>query len=423
MWFSWDEWVDAAKLSATGGRRLGRPPKAAAPSRNARPAPERRAARGAARGGADAEEVAALKEHVAELSAANASRARRPPPLLLRAPVSRRNFAAVEERLTTLELSGRKGGLNVPPSALVAALQMLGTAEAELGQDAEVQRVLAQQGISKTVKKKPGLSSSELLVEACLRFATCMQAQAVENSKAKVAMIDTQLQMAQEQKAVRTQLVQMQQMMLAGFNTATGLANASAVAGQQAAKEAAATASDGRRAGEEGSHDDAVKIQAAFRGHKERQVIDSTIEEGLQIVEGSALEIQRHWRGKQGRDEVGEAAEAEAAELQLELRQAQQETPAPARAEDPEPHDDEDSLLGLSETELQAKIDEAAATKMQSNWRGYSARAQWADQMVAAEQIQAVYRGHRVRQAIEEGDVDFLGLDMGDDDDFLDDHA
>ena len=329
----------------------------------------------------------------------------------------------MEERLTTLELSGRKGGLNVPPSALVAALQMLGTAEAELGQDAEVQRVLAQQGMSKTVKKKPGLSSSELLVEACLRFATCMQAQAVENSKAKVAMIDTQLQMAQEQKAVRTQLVQMQQMMLAGFNTATGLANASAVAGQQAAKEAAATASDGRRAGEEGSHDDAVKIQAAFRGHKERQVIDSTIEEGLQIVEGSALEIQRHWRGKQGRDEVGEAAEAEAAELQLELRQAQQETPAPARAEDPEPHDDEDSLLGLSETELQAKIDEAAATKMQSNWRGYSARAQWADQMVAAEQIQAVYRGHRVRQAIEEGDVDFLGLDMGDDDDFLDDHA
>ena len=77
MWFSWDEWVDAAKLSATGGRRLGRPPKAAAPaapSRNARPAPERRAASG----GADAEEVAALKEHVAELSAANASRARRP---------------------------------------------------------------------------------------------------------------------------------------------------------------------------------------------------------------------------------------------------------------------------------------------------------------------------------------------------------
>eukprot|EP01045_Picozoa_sp_COSAG04_P060661 COSAG04_NODE_30724_length_261_cov_0.635802_2_plen_46_part_01 len=46
----------------------------------------------------------------------------------------------MEERLTTLELSGRKGGLNVPPAALVAALQMLGTAEAELGQDAEVQR-------------------------------------------------------------------------------------------------------------------------------------------------------------------------------------------------------------------------------------------------------------------------------------------
>ena len=47
--------------------------------------------------------------------------------------------------------------------------------------------MLAQQGMSKTVKKKPGLSSSELLVEACLRFATCMQAQAVENSKAQVA--------------------------------------------------------------------------------------------------------------------------------------------------------------------------------------------------------------------------------------------
>eukprot|EP01043_Picozoa_sp_COSAG02_P112897 COSAG02_NODE_49112_length_329_cov_0.630435_1_plen_39_part_10 len=32
--------------------------------------------------------------------------------------------AKLEERLTALELSGRKGGINVPPAALVASLQM-----------------------------------------------------------------------------------------------------------------------------------------------------------------------------------------------------------------------------------------------------------------------------------------------------------
>ena len=160
-------------------------------------------------------------------------------------------------------------------------------------QDAEVQRTLKAQGMTKTVKKKPGLNSAELMVEASLRFATCMRAQAVENSKAQVALIDTQLQMAREQKEVRAQLVQMQQLMAHGFNTATGLASAAADA---AGEEVGSPPRSVRTVSGSSSPDEsAAKIQAAFRGKREREALDQAIEEGLQKIETSAVEIQRHW--------------------------------------------------------------------------------------------------------------------------------
>lgn len=270
--------MDPAKLAAAGRRSLGAVPRDKAPtvrsngqssSATDRPMSAREAR---AAGVYDSEQVRALKQEVAELRDANAK---------------------LEERLTSLELSGRKGGINVPPAALVAALQMLATAEAELGQDAEVQRTLKAQGMTKTVKKKPGLNSAELMVEASLRFATCMRAQAVENSKAQVALIDTQLQMAREQKEVRAQLVQMQQLMAHGFNTATGLASAAADA---AGEEFGSPPRSVRTVSGSSSPDEsAAKIQAAFRGRREREALDQAIEEGLQKIETSAVEIQRHW--------------------------------------------------------------------------------------------------------------------------------
>lgn len=297
--------MDPSKLSAAGKHNLGQVPRQKAPkartsgqsSSDAGRPTSARAARAA--GVYDSEQVRALKQEVAQLRDANAK---------------------LEERLTALELSGRKGGVNVPPAALVAALQMLATAEAELGQDAEVQRNLKSQGMTKTVKKKPGLNSAELMVEACLRFATCMRAQAVENSKAQVALIDTQLQMAREQKAVRTQLVQMQNLVMQGFNTASGLASTAAgvpspgeVAEKPSADVSAPTASLSQATSAAGEtpkgptvsnavrrtsstpDESAAKIQAAFRGHRERAALDQAIEDGMQKLEASAVEIQRHW--------------------------------------------------------------------------------------------------------------------------------
>jgi hypothetical protein len=287
--------VDPSKLATGGGQTLGQVPKGKAPKgkstgppSSGRPTSAREAR---AAGVYDSEEVRALKQEVVGLREANAS---------------------LEERLTALELDGRKGGLNVPPAALFASLQLLATAEAELGQDAEVQRNLKSQGMSKTVKKKPGLNSAELMVEACLRFATCMRAQAVENSKAQVALIDTQLQMAREQKAVRMELVQMQQLMMNGFNTASGLAATAAdaagpeepvVAAKARSRPAVtpATPSSGMVSPKSVAstssvpEESATKIQAAFRGKKERQGIDQAIEDGLAVLEASAVEIQRHW--------------------------------------------------------------------------------------------------------------------------------
>lgn len=296
----WDEWVDPSKLAVAGNRELGRVPARKAPtaspnSRSQRPsaaAGRTASVRGARDAGVyDSEEVRALRQEVAELRDVNAK---------------------LEDRLTALELSGRKGGINVPPAALVASLQMLATAEAELGQDAEVQRNLKSQGMTKTVKKKPGLNSAELMVEACVRFATCMRAQAVENSKAQVALIDTQLQMAREQKAVRAQLVQMQQLMLHGFNTASGLASTAADAAgpEEPSASAAQTKSQSLSVPRETlsavsatpaartsstPDESAAKIQAAFRGKREREALNQTIQEGLEKIEKSAVEIQRHW--------------------------------------------------------------------------------------------------------------------------------
>ncbi len=287
----WDEWVDPSKLAAAGNRELGRVPQGKAPTASANSRPSAAARRSASVRGArdtgvyDSEEVRALKQEVAELRDVNAK---------------------LEERLTALELSGRKGGISVPPAALVASLQMLATAEAELGQDAEVQRNLKLQGMTKTVKKKPGLNSAELMVEACVRFATCMRAQAVENSKAQVALIDTQLQMAREQKAVRGQLVQMQQLMIHGFNTASGLASTAADAAgpeepaagpeEPSAPASQLTSAVSATARTSSTPDEsASKIQAAFRGKREREALDQTLQEGLEKIETSAVEIQRHW--------------------------------------------------------------------------------------------------------------------------------
>lgn len=291
--------MDPAKLAVAGKNKLGQVPGGEAPKRSSNEQPSSaadrststRAARAA--GVYDSAEVRALKQEVAELREVNAK---------------------LEERLTALELSGRKGGINVPPAALVASLQMLATAEAELGQDAEVQRNLKAQGMSKTVKKKPGLNSAELMVEACLRFATCMRAQAVENSKAQVGLIDTQLQMAREQKQVRAQLVEMQQLMMQGFDTASGLAATmvndagmdepvldtlatTASASRPALTPVKATGKSRTSPLRTSSSPDqsATKIQAAFRGKKERQNLDQAMQEGLQKIEESAVEIQRHW--------------------------------------------------------------------------------------------------------------------------------
>ena len=293
----WDEWVDPSKL-ATGGshptpaQQLGAPPRTKARKAGSG-APGSSSATAALR--TDTEEVRSLKGEVESLREAN---------------------AALEERLTALELSGRKGGISVPPAALVASLQLLATAEAELGQDAEVARNLKAQGMTKTVKKKPGLNSAELMVEACLRFSTCMRAQAVENSKAQVALIDTQLQMAREQKAVRTQMVQMQQLIMQGFTTASGLAaTAAAAAGPEPVSGNASPTRTATSVGSSVPDESATKIQAAFRGKKEREGLDQTIEQGLVAIESSAVEIQRMWRGKKQRDEIEKQFEAEVAAL------------------------------------------------------------------------------------------------------------
>lgn len=421
--YRWDEWVDPSKL-ATGGslptpaQQLGAPPRTKA----------RKAGSGAPGSGSgaaalrtDTEEVRSLKGEVAALTEAN---------------------AALEERLTALELSGRKGGISVPPAALVASLQLLATAEAELGQDAEVARNLKAQGMTKTVKKKPGLNSAELMVEACLRFSTCMRAQAVENSKAQVALIDTQLQMAREQKAVRTQMVQMQQLIMQGFTTASGLAaTAAAAAGPEPAERTVSgNASPARTTTSVGSSvpdESATKIQAAFRGKKEREGLDQTIEQGLVAIESSAVEIQRMWRGKKQRDEIEMQFESEVAALR----------------EQHDEHPDADEyagarhshlwrkhtlffgpfsmrvllwlilvfwLAGLTEDELIAHIEDEAAVRVQAVWRGWRAREDYYDHLdatVAAEQVQAMWRGHKVRKAIDEGDFEYLGLG----DEFLED--
>ena len=67
----------------------------------------------------------------------------------------------------------------------------------------------------------------------------------------------------------------------------------------------------------------------------------------------------------------------------------------------------------MSEDELIARIEDEAAVRLQASWRGWKAREDYYDHLdatVAAEQVQAMWRGHAVRKAIEEGDFEFLGL-------------
>ena len=100
---------------------------------------------------------------------------------------------------------------------------MLGLAGAEEGlskaeADARTARRDAESARAEAAALGAQLGSAEEARAAAAAELATLRAQSVESSRAQMAMIDTQLSVAKEQKAVRGQLVKMQELMLQGLH-------------------------------------------------------------------------------------------------------------------------------------------------------------------------------------------------------------
>lgn len=337
-------------------------------------------------------EVVSLRREVTDLKDANASLESR--------------LAALEasNRLTNKPGASSSGGLQgVPCGSLLRVLTELARAEAHLKCEHTITKQVRGCGLTKTLGKKPGQNAASLLTESLIRAAVCISEQTIVSTKVAVKVESAQLQMAAESKVLKQKLAQLAKQQKATFN-ALGKDGRDVIVSSMLND----TSTDPDFAALE-QHQADLAAQHSLSHHtptRGDESVDELISRGTVILEQRATKIQAVFRGRKGREEV-------AASVALMAEEGGYGGGYQGVSSRTSPEE----MELLSPRELTDAIDYEAASRVQAMQRGRQARQQRAAAAESAAKIQTVFRGHKVRRDMDEGNFENLGLNDYSEDD------